>query len=59
MIDAYLPEQMSEEDVAKIVDEVIEQRQRVIAAEKGFKMTEHSLYIYGVCKGCQAEKKVL
>ena len=45
--------------IEEFVDEVIEQRQRAIAKEKGFKMTEHSLYIYGVCKGCQAEKKVL
>ena len=43
--------------IEEFVDEVIEQRQRSIAIEKGFKMTEHSLYIYGVCKRCQAEKK--
>jgi len=43
--------------IEEFIDEVIEQRQRVIAEEKGFKMTEHSLYIYGVCKRCQAEKK--
>jgi Fur family ferric uptake transcriptional regulator len=41
--------------IEEFVDEVIEQRQRVIADEKGFKMTEHSLYIYGICKTCQAE----
>lgn len=45
--------------IEEFVDEVIEQRQRAIAKEKGFKMTEHSLYIYGICKRCQAEKKVL
>ena len=39
--------------IEEFVDEVIEQRQRSIAAEKGFKMTEHSLYIYGICKQCQ------
>ena len=44
--------------IEEFIDEVIEQRQRVIAEEKGFKMTEHSLYIYGVCKRCQAEKKL-
>ena len=43
--------------IEEFIDEVIEQRQLVIAEEKGFKMTEHSLYIYGVCKRCQAEKK--
>ena len=41
--------------IEEFVDEVIEQRQRAIAAEKGFEMTEHSLYIYGICKRCQAE----
>jgi len=41
--------------IEEFVDEVIEQRQRAIAEEKGFKMTEHSLYIYGICKTCQAE----
>ena len=44
--------------IEEFIDEVIEQRQLVIAEEKGFKMTEHSLYIYGVCKRCQAEKKL-
>jgi len=39
--------------IEEFIDEVIEQRQRVIAEEKGFKMTEHSLYIYGICKQCQ------
>jgi len=33
-------------------DEVIEQRQRDIAEETGYEMTDHSLYIYGVCSGC-------
>jgi Fur family ferric uptake transcriptional regulator len=41
--------------IEEFVDEVIEQRQRAIAEEKGFEMTEHSLYIYGICKRCQAE----
>ena len=42
--------------IEEFVDEMIEQRQQVIAAEKGFEMTDHSLYIYGVCKHCQKEK---
>ncbi len=33
-------------------DEVIEQRQLDIAKQKGYKMTDHSLYIYGVCSDC-------
>lgn len=42
--------------IEEFVDEVIEQRQQAIAAEKGFEMTDHSLYIYGVCKDCQQKK---
>jgi len=33
-------------------DEVIEQRQLDIADQKGYEMTDHSLYIYGVCSDC-------
>lgn len=39
--------------IQEFTDEVIEERQRAIAVEKGFDMTDHSLYIYGVCKQCQ------
>ena len=42
--------------IEEFTDEVIEQRQRAIAIEKGFDMTDHSLYIYGVCAECQKEK---
>ena len=42
--------------VVEFVDEVIEQRQRAIAKEKGFEMTDHSLYIYGICRLCQKEQ---
>jgi len=42
--------------IEEFIDEVIEQRQRAIALEKGFEMTDHSLYIYGICRHCQAEK---
>lgn len=38
--------------VVEFIDPVIEQRQEVIAKEKQFKMTDHALYIYGVCKRC-------
>ncbi|PHS72661.1 MAG: ferric iron uptake transcriptional regulator [Cycloclasticus sp.] len=38
--------------VDEFQDEVIEQRQLDIAKQKGYKMTDHSLYIYGVCSGC-------
>jgi Fur family ferric uptake transcriptional regulator len=38
--------------VDEFYDEVIEQHQRAIALEKGYEMTDHSLYIYGVCSAC-------
>ena len=44
--------------IEEFVDEVIEQRQRAIAEKKGFEMTDHSLYIYGVCRHCQQQKNV-
>lgn len=43
--------------VEEFVDEVIEERQRAIARKKGFSMTDHALYIYGVCSGCQQKRK--
>nr|VFK36715.1 MAG: Fur family transcriptional regulator, ferric uptake regulator [Candidatus Kentron sp. SD]VFK40274.1 MAG: Fur family transcriptional regulator, ferric uptake regulator [Candidatus Kentron sp. SD] len=38
--------------IAEFIDETIEQRQRIIAQRFGFSMTDHSLYIYGVCAKC-------
>jgi len=38
--------------VDEFYDEVIEQRQKAIAQKNGYKMTDHSLYIYGVCESC-------
>ncbi len=38
--------------VAEFVDDIIEQRQRAIAKENHFKMTDHSLIIYGMCAKC-------
>ncbi|HEY5602951.1 MAG TPA: ferric iron uptake transcriptional regulator [Gammaproteobacteria bacterium] len=43
--------------VEEFIDEVIEQRQKDIAAKAGFSMTDHSLNIYGICKECQAKRK--
>ncbi|NQZ53830.1 MAG: ferric iron uptake transcriptional regulator [Piscirickettsiaceae bacterium] len=42
--------------IEEFIDEVIEQRQRAIALEKGFEMTDHSLYIYGICQKCRQDK---
>lgn len=39
--------------VVEFVDDVIEQRQAKIAETAGFKMTDHCLYIYGICPQCQ------
>lgn len=39
--------------VEEFMDEVIEQRQKDIAAKAGFQITDHCLYIYGVCEACQ------
>lgn len=39
--------------VEEFIDEIIEQRQRMIAEKAHFKMTDHALNIYGLCPGCQ------
>jgi len=39
--------------VEEFIDETIEQRQKDIAAKAGFAITDHCLYIYGVCESCQ------
>lgn len=40
--------------VDEFIDETIEKRQRVIAEKAGYEMTDHCLYIYGVCADCRA-----
>ncbi len=39
--------------VEEFVDDLIEERQESIAKEKGFSITDHCLYIYGVCPDCK------
>lgn len=39
--------------VEEFYDEMIETRQREVAAAKGFEVTDHSLTLYGKCPGCQ------
>lgn len=39
--------------VEEFMDEVIEQRQQLIAHQAQFKMTDHALTIYGLCAECQ------
>jgi len=38
--------------IEEFIDETIEERQRIIAKRFGFTMTDHNLYIYGVCAKC-------
>jgi len=40
-------------DITEFVDEKIEERQHAIADSLGFKMSDHSMQIYGTCKNCQ------
>ncbi len=39
--------------VEEFIDDVIEERQRAIAEKADFAMTDHCLYIYGICAECQ------
>ena len=40
--------------VDEFIDETIEKRQTAIAADLGYELTDHCLYMYGICKNCQA-----
>ncbi len=44
-------------EITEFVDEEIETRQHIIATELGFKMNDHSMQIYGICKTCQKNNK--
>lgn len=39
--------------VDEFTDEVIEARQREIAARLNYELTDHSLYLYGLCEQCR------
>lgn len=39
--------------VEEFCDELIEKRQREVAEEKGFDVTDHSLTLYGKCPDCK------
>ena len=41
--------------VDEFVDETIEQRQKDIAKELGYEMTDHCLYMYGICSKCRLD----
>ena len=40
--------------VDEFIDETIEKRQKAIAADLGYELTDHCLYMYGICRKCQA-----
>lgn len=40
-------------NVEEFVDSVIEERQKQVAKQAGYAITDHSLNIYGICKVCQ------
>lgn len=39
--------------IEEFVDETIENRQQELARKAGFELTDHCLYIYGICANCQ------
>ena len=39
--------------VEEFYDEMIETRQREVAASKGYEVTDHSLILYGMCPDCK------
>jgi len=43
--------------VFEFFDNTIEQRQRKVAENAGFVMQDHSLYLYGICRGMQQTGK--
>lgn len=44
--------------IEEFMDPVIEERQREIAERAGFRITDHSLYIYGICADCRTDSAV-
>lgn len=41
--------------VVEFVDPLIEERQQTIAKTHGFNLTDHSLYLYGICGDCSVK----
>ncbi|HWK54102.1 MAG TPA: ferric iron uptake transcriptional regulator [Hyphomicrobiales bacterium] len=39
--------------VDEFIDPIIEERQELMAKKHGFTISDHSLYIYGLCEVCQ------
>ncbi|NDV18652.1 transcriptional repressor [Pseudodesulfovibrio sp. JC047] len=39
----------------EICDDLIEDRQEQVATEHGFQLSQHRMYLYGVCDACQGQ----
>ena len=39
--------------IVEFINEKIEKEQEKIAKQEGFKLLDHAMYLYGVCKDCQ------
>jgi Fur family ferric uptake transcriptional regulator len=44
--------------IVEFVDEFIEKQQCTIAQQHHFEITDHYLYIYGICPQCQRQKQL-
>ena len=40
-------------EIVEFQDDVIESHQLQIAEQYGFQLTDHSLYLYGLCRRCK------
>jgi len=40
-------------NIIEFVSDEIEEAQKKIAKENGFKLLDHTMYLYGICKDCQ------
>lgn len=43
--------------IVEFLDNTIEKKQEEIAMKNGFKITNHTMQIFGTCSDCQAKKK--
>ena len=43
--------------IVEFLDESIERKQEEIALENGFKITDHTMQIFGICSDCQTQQK--
>lgn len=41
----------------EVVDDVIEELQKRVAGRYGFELTDHEMYLYGLCEKCRKKKK--